>query len=561
MAVTTEPKLDAHRLRADFAVFDELVNGKPVAFLDSAASTQKPRQVLDAMRDFYEHSYANVHRGVYRLAERATTGYETARGKVAGFVNAPSEREVIFTRSATEALNLVAYAWGLDNLGPGDVVVVTDLEHHSSFVPWQYVAGRTGAAFKAIPIDESGELRLDALDEIEREGTVKVVASNLVSNTLGTVNPVQRARGVGARARRDHGRRRRAGRAAPTDRRPGARLRVPRDLVAQDVRPERDRRALGPPRAARDDGAVQPRRRDDPLRLDGADDVERAPVQVRGGHARDRRGGRASARRSTTCSTSGLAAIEQHEHELVEYTLGRLGELPWISTYGPSPERRAGIVSLNVDGVHPHDVAQVLDWEGVAVRAGHHCTQPLMAQARRHRDGARELLPVLDPRRDRPPRRRPPQGQEEPRLAVSEFDQLYRELILDHYKNPRNHGLLDPADAQAEGQNPLCGDEISVSVRLGEGDVIEEVGFDGRGCAISQAATSMLSDLVKGRTAEEVAAMPKEELLDELGIPLTPVRLKCAILGLGVLKLALHKARGTPLPEEWGTSSRDLVLE
>jgi len=144
---------------------------------------------------------------------------------------------------------------------------------------------------------------------------------------------------------------------------------------------------------------------------------------------------------------------------------------------------------------------------------------------------------------------------------VSEFDQLYRELILDHYKNPRNHGLLDPADAHAEGQNPLCGDEIAVSVRLGEGDVIEEVGFHGRGCAISQAAASMLSDLVKGRTAEQVAAMPSQELLDELGIPLTPVRLKCAILGLGVLKLALHKAKGTPLPEEWGTSSRDLVLE
>ena len=144
---------------------------------------------------------------------------------------------------------------------------------------------------------------------------------------------------------------------------------------------------------------------------------------------------------------------------------------------------------------------------------------------------------------------------------MSEFDQLYRELILDHYKNPRNHGLLEHADAQAEGQNPLCGDEVSVSVRLGENDVIEEVGFDGRGCAISQAATSMLSDLVKGRSAAEVAAMPKEELLDELGIPLTPVRLKCAILGLGVLKVALHKARGTPLPEEWGTSVNELVLE
>ena len=144
---------------------------------------------------------------------------------------------------------------------------------------------------------------------------------------------------------------------------------------------------------------------------------------------------------------------------------------------------------------------------------------------------------------------------------MSEFDQLYRELILDHYKNPHNHGLLEPADAYAEGQNPLCGDELAVTVRFGEGDVIEQVGFDGRGCAISQAATSMLSDLIKGRTAEQVAAMPSQELLDELGIPLTPVRLKCAILGLGVLKLALHKAKGTPLPEEWGISSRDLVLE
>jgi nitrogen fixation protein NifU and related proteins len=144
---------------------------------------------------------------------------------------------------------------------------------------------------------------------------------------------------------------------------------------------------------------------------------------------------------------------------------------------------------------------------------------------------------------------------------VGEFEQLYREQILDHYKNPRHHGLLDPADARAEGQNPLCGDEVAVSVRLGEGNRIEEVGFEGRGCAISQAATSMLSDLVQGRTADEVAAMPKEELLDELGIPLTPVRLKCAILGLGVLKLALHKAVGTPLPEEWGTAARDLVLD
>jgi nitrogen fixation NifU-like protein len=143
---------------------------------------------------------------------------------------------------------------------------------------------------------------------------------------------------------------------------------------------------------------------------------------------------------------------------------------------------------------------------------------------------------------------------------VSEFEQLYREVILDHYRSPRNHGLLEPRDAFAEGQNPLCGDEVAVSVRFGDGDVIEQVGFEGRGCAISQAATSMLTDLVKGRTAREVSLMERDELLEEIGIPLTPVRLKCAILGLGVLKVALHRAKGTPLPEEWGTTANEITL-
>ena len=143
----------------------------------------------------------------------------------------------------------------------------------------------------------------------------------------------------------------------------------------------------------------------------------------------------------------------------------------------------------------------------------------------------------------------------------SEFDQLYREVILDHYKNPRGHGVIEDADAEAEGMNPLCGDEVSIYVAFGEdGETIDDVKFSGRGCAISQAATSMLTDLVKGRTAQEVSAMPKDELLEEIGIPLTPVRLKCALLGLGVLKVALHKSKGTPLPEEWGTSSGDITL-
>jgi cysteine desulfurase/selenocysteine lyase len=379
MAVTARETLDAHRLREDFAVFGDLVNGKPVAFLDSAASTQKPKQVLDAMRDFYEHSYANVHRGVYRLAERATAGYEGARAKVASLLNAPSEREVVFTRGATEALNLVAYAWGLDNLGPGDVVVVTDLEHHSSFVPWQYVAGRTGAAFRAVPIDEYGELDLAALDEIDRGGTVKVVSANYVSNTLGTVNPVRRlaswAHARDALMVVD------AAQAAPH-----------RAVDVQEL--DCDFLALSAHKMCGPSGVGALWGRSELLE-------EMAPFNLGGEMIRS-----VSMDRTTWnelpykfeagtppiaeavgfgaavdyVSDVGLGAIERHERELVAYTLGRLAELPWVETYGPPPERRAGIVSLNVEGVHPHDVAQVLDWEGVAVRAGHHCTQPLMTK-------------------------------------------------------------------------------------------------------------------------------------------------------------------------------------
>src|SRR5436190_2840391 len=192
MAVNAVPKLNAQTLRADFPIFEQEIHGKPLAFLDSAASSQKPRQVLDAMTAFYETSYANVHRGVYVLAERATEALEHARERVRAFLNAPDAREVIFVRNATEGINLVAYAWGLSNLGPGDLVVVSELEHHSNFVPWQYVAGRTGAGFRMLPLDDQGELDLSGLDAIAGEGSVKVVATNLVSNSLGTINPIER---------------------------------------------------------------------------------------------------------------------------------------------------------------------------------------------------------------------------------------------------------------------------------------------------------------------------------------------------------------------------------
>ena len=377
MAVEARPKLDARRLRADFPIFEQQFHGKPLAFLDSAASSQKPRQMLDSMREFYETSYANVHRGVYELAERATAGLEGAREKVRGLVNAPSAREIVFTRNATEAINLVAYAWGLTNLGPGDLVVVTELEHHSNFVPWQYIALRTGAAFRMIPLDEHGELRLDALDEITDGGNVKVVATTLVSNSLGTVTSVDRlvpwAHEQGAIVVLD------GAQAAPH-------RAIDVQALGCDFIAVSAHKMCGPSGVGALWGKAELLQAMEPFNLGGH--------MIRSVKAEETTWGdlphKFEAGTSPIAEAVGFGAaidylneigfdaIEQHEHELVAYALDRLSELPWVTCYGPPPEKRAGIVSFNVEGVHPHDVAQILDLEGVAIRAGHHCCQPLM---------------------------------------------------------------------------------------------------------------------------------------------------------------------------------------
>ena len=411
VAVQTESRLDAQALRADFAVFDELVNGKPVAYLDSASSTQKPRQVLDAMREFYEHSYANVHRGVYTLAERATAGYEGAREKVRAYVNAPSNREVIFTRSATEALNLIAYSWGLENLGPGDVVVITELEHHANFVPWQFVAKRTGAQFAHIPIDDLGELQLDALDEIASRGNVKVVANNLVSNTLGTINPVEKlaawAHEQGAIMVVD------AAQAAPH-------RRIDVQALGCDFLAFSSHKLCGPSGV----GALWGRRelleQMQPFNLGGemirSVALERTswnelPYKFEAGtpaiaeaygfgdRARLRLGGRAREDRGST-STSWSSR---------RWT--RSAEIPGIRIFGPPADRRTGIVSFELEGVHPHDVAQILELGGCRRPRGPPLHPAADDAARRRRDDTRELLPLLAPRRRRPPDRGPAQGQ------------------------------------------------------------------------------------------------------------------------------------------------------
>jgi cysteine desulfurase/selenocysteine lyase len=377
VAVTSPAKLDARKIRADFPIFEQEFHGNPLAYLDSAVSSQKPRQVLDALRTFYETSYGNVHRGVYTLSERATAAYEGAREKVAALINAPASREIVFTRNATESLNLVAYAWGLTNLGPGDVVLVTELEHHSNFVPWQYVAKRTGASFRMIPLDDQGELDLADLDSFAREGNVKVVANNLVSNALGTFNPVERlaawAHEQGAIMVVD------AAQAAPHKA-------IDVQALGCDFLAFSAHKMCGPTSVGALWGRAELLEAMEPFNLGGhmirqvrfeettwgeipgKFEAGTQPIAeaVGFGAAVD------------YISAAGLEAIERHEHELTAYALERLGEIDGIKLYGPPVERRAGIVSFNLGEIHPHDVAQVLDLEGVAIRAGHHCCQPLM---------------------------------------------------------------------------------------------------------------------------------------------------------------------------------------
>ena len=378
MAVTAPgTKLDARALRSDFPIFEQEMHGKPLAYLDSANSSQKPRQVLEAVDRFYETSYANVHRAVHLLGERATAGLEHARERVRALLNAPDVREIIFVRNATEALNLVAYSWGLNNLGPGDAVVVTELEHHSNFVPWQYIAGRQGAEFLMVAIDENGDPDLSQLDAIARDHNVKVVATNLVSNSLGTIHDlaplVSWAHAQGAIFVCD------AAQAAPH-------MRVDVQAIGADFVAISGHKMCAPSGIGALWGRGELLQSMEPFLLGGhMINAVRVDKTTWGELPHKFEAGTSPIAEVVGLGAAvdyleaiGLEAIEAHEHELAAYALGRLAEVPGITLYGPPAERRAGVVSFNMEGIHPHDVAQILDLQGVAIRAGHHCCQPLM---------------------------------------------------------------------------------------------------------------------------------------------------------------------------------------
>src|SRR5438270_4131810 len=338
-------KLDARTLRADFPIFEQEINGKPLAFLDSAASSQKPRQMMEAMTDFYSTSYANVHRGVYVLAERATAALELAREKVRALLNAPDVREIVFVRNATEAINLVAYSWGMSNLRPGDLVVVTELEHHSNFVPWQFIAGRTGAKLAMIPLTDEGELDLSTLDGIASQGRIKLVATNQVSNSLGTINPIEKlvawAHDQGAIFVCD------AAQSAPH-------MAIDVQAMGADFVAISGHKMCGPSGVGALWGRSELLLAMEPfltgghmissVRLDKTTWGE-LPHKFEAGTAPMAEAVGFGAAIDYLASI-GLAAIEAHEHELAAYALGRLADIPGITLYGPPAERRAGIVSV-----------------------------------------------------------------------------------------------------------------------------------------------------------------------------------------------------------------------
>ncbi|HKW70289.1 MAG TPA: SufS family cysteine desulfurase [Candidatus Dormibacteraeota bacterium] len=370
MAVRT---LDVAAIRKDFPIFET-----GIAYLDSANTSQRPRQVTGAMMEYFEKFNSNIHRAAYRIAEEATVRYEATREKIRAFINAASTKEIIYTRGTTEGINLVAYAWGGKNIKAGDLIVLTILDHHSNIVPWQILAASSGAHIEYVDIDERGELRQDQFADLMQRGP-KLVAFNLVSNAMGTINP---AREMVAAAKR-------AGATVLVD---GAQS-TPHQLV--DVRALgcdfyafSGHKMLGPTGAGILYGRRELLEAMDPF-MAGGDMIK--TVRIEGTTYHDlpwkfEAGTQAIAEviglgaAIDYLSDLGMDAVRAHELEITEYAYEALSELDGLTVYGPPPSRRAGVISFALDGIHPHDLATIADRDQVCLRAGHHCAMPLMTR-------------------------------------------------------------------------------------------------------------------------------------------------------------------------------------
>ena len=368
---------DPVTIRREFPTLEQSVNGRPLVYLDNAATSQKPRVVLDALRAYYENDNSNVHRGIHELSRRATVAYEESRAKVAGWVGAAEPSEIIWTRGTTEAINLVSTAWGLDNVGEGDEILISVLEHHSNIIPWQLLARRTGAVIKYIELDEQGRWILDELPRLLTDRT-KVVAISHVSNALGTVNPVKRvaaaAHEVGALVLVD-----------------GAQGAVHMKVDVQDLGVDcyafSGHKMCGPTGigvlwARRDllDSMEPYQGGGEMIHFVGRDESSWATVPHKFEAGTPNIAGAIGMGAAIDfLSGVGMDAIARHEHELLGYALERMSALDGIRIYGPqSPDEHSALISFTLGDAHPHDISTILDSEGIAVRAGHHCAQLAM---------------------------------------------------------------------------------------------------------------------------------------------------------------------------------------
>ena len=374
----TPDVFDGAALRADFPVFDRPHrSGRSLVYLDSAASAPKPRAVIDALADAYAHHYANVHRGIYELSEDATQRFEGARRALARFIGAPSEREVIFVRNATEAINLVAFSWGRANLRAGDLILSTEMEHHANLVPWQQLAAATGATLEYVRLTDDGRLDPDDLRARLAKGP-KLVAISQVSNALGTINPVAEI----ARAAHE------AGAVVVLDAAQSV-PHMPVDVAALgvDFAALSGHKMLGPSGI----GALWGRRElldAMPPFMTGGSMITRVTLEgtewnevpwkfEAGTPAIAEAAGLAAA--IEYLERIGMANVRAHERFLFERAWAMLGDQSGVRRLGPDdPQQHAGVISFVLEGIHPHDVATIFDGEGVAVRAGHHCAQPVM---------------------------------------------------------------------------------------------------------------------------------------------------------------------------------------
>jgi cysteine desulfurase/selenocysteine lyase len=348
-------------------------------YLDNAATTQKPRQVIQALTEFYETSNANIHRGIHTLAEEATAAFEGVRGKVAAFIHAADEQEIIFTRNTTESINLVANAWGRRNLKPGDTIVLTEMEHHSNIVPWQIVAQATGARIRAIPLLPDGTLDLQAAHELISGSGVKMVAVTQMSNVLGTINPVAdlaaMAHAAGALITID------GAQSTPH-------LPVDMEALDADFFAFSAHKMLGPTGVGVLYGKQAHLASMDPYQ-GGGSMIARVRIEsstYAEGPARFEAGTPniadviAFSAALDYLSAIRMECVRAHEVDLMNYTIDRLRQIPDLRIFGPlETVQRGGVVAFDFGGLHPHDISQMLDSRGVAVRAGHHCAQPLHA--------------------------------------------------------------------------------------------------------------------------------------------------------------------------------------